>query len=611
MCKETRMRFPLIAVSAAAALLATYSHAEERARSTMPEIVVTATRFPQTPEELVRPVTVITAEEIARSGQQSLVEILQARGDVEISRNGGYGQVSSVFIRGANANHTLVLVDGLRVSSATTGATAFENIPVNQIDRIEILPGPASGLYGSDAIGGVIQIFTRSGRGTPTKYISAGAGSYNTRSVSAGISTTLGGTELAVHVGHFTTDGFSATKPTVPFGQHNPDKDGYRNTNVSAKLAQHFGTDHELGLTLFQSEGRTWFDAGPATDDVSDQTLAAYSIYSRNRITPRWESLVRLGEGRDRFTSRGMFPGTFNTRQPQITWQNNVRIGPGTAVAGLEYLEQKIESTRAFAQTSRDVKSAFAGYIAEYGAHALQVNGRHDDSSQFGSHDTGNVAYGYRITPALRARAGVGTAFKAPSFNDLYFPGFSNPDLRPERSKSREAGLDYQLGAQRFSATYFDNRIADLIVFDLGTFTLQNLNRARIRGTQLGYQVTWQRFYANAKATFQDPENEANGRLLPRRARKHGTVAAGYGNGPWSVGAELVASSERYDGATESPATRMHGYGLVNLTAAYAFKREWTVRARWNNVTDRDYELAQHFNTPGSNVFVAVQYQPR
>lgn len=604
------MRFSSIAACIAGALLAPSSDAQDRLPNLGPEVIVTATRYPQSPEELVRPVTVITAEEIARSGQQSVVELLQARGDVEISRNGGYGQVSSVFMRGANANHTLVLVDGLRVSSATTGATAFENIPLNQIDRIEIVPGPASGLYGSDAVGGVIQIFTKSGRGTPTKYISVGAGTDNTRIVAGGISTTLGGTELAVHGGHFATDGFSATKPSIPFNQHNPDRDGYRNTNFSGKLARHFSADHELGLTVFQSEGRTWFDAGPTTDDVSDQTLAGYSVYSRNRITPRWQSLLRIGEGRDRLTSRGAFPGTFNTRQPEITWQNNVRIGPGTAVAGLEYLEQKIESTRAFAQTSRDVKSAFAGYIGEFGAHAFQVNGRHDDSSQFGSHNTGNVAYAYRVTPALRARVGAGTAFKAPTFNDLYFPGFSNPNLKPERSRSREAGLDYQLGAHRLSATYFDNRITDLIVFDLATFTLQNLNRARIKGTQLGYNVTWRRFYANARVTFQDPENEANGRLLPRRAREHGTVAAGYGTGAWSVGAELVASSERYDSAAELQATRMHGYGLVNVTAKYTLARDWTIRARWNNVTDRDYELAQHFNTPGSNVFVSIQYQP-
>ena len=605
------MRFTIIAASAAGALLSTFSYGQQRASTTMPETIVTATRVPQTPQALVRPVTVITSEDIARSGQQSLVEVLQARGGVEISRNGGYGQVSSVFIRGANANQTLVLVDGLRVSSATTGSTAFENIPIDQIDRIEIVPGPASGLYGSDAVGGVIQIFTKSGRGTPTKYISVGAGTYNTRTLSAGIGTMVGGTEFAVNVGHFTTDGFSATKPTIPFGQHNPDKDGYRNTNFSAKLAQHFSTDHELGLTLFHSEGRTWFDAGPTTDDVSDQTLAAYSVYSRNRITAAWESLVRIGEGRDRLTSRGAFPGTFNTKQPQVSWQNNVRVGPGTAVAGLEYLEQKIESTRAFAQTSRDTKSVFAGYTGEIGAHAFQVNGRYDDSSQYGSHDTGNVGYAYRITPTLRARVGAGTAFKAPTFNDLFFPGFSNPDLRPERSRSREAGLDYQLDAHRFSATYFENRITDLIVFDLATFNLQNLNRARIKGTQLGYQVTWQGFWANAKATFQDPENEANGRLLPRRARQHGTVAAGYGVGPWSFGAEIVGSSERYDSATEAPASRLHGYGLLNLHAAYALAKDWTVRARWNNVTDRDYELAQHFNTPGSNVFVSLQYQPK
>lgn len=608
--KESFVEIRVIA-SLAGVLLANLSYAEEAPVVVAPEVVVTATRLPLQQSQSVRPVTVITAGEIAQSGQQTVTEILQSLGGVEISNNGGAGQVSSVFIRGANSSHTLVLVDGIRINSATTGTTAFENIPVNQIERIEIVPGPLSGLYGSDAIGGAIQIFTKSGKYSPGKNITAGVGSYNTRTVSGGISSAVNDTEFSLNFGYLDTDGFDATKATIPFGQHNPDKDGYRNTSFSGKIVHRFGDNHEVGFTLFQSEGTARFDNGPATDDVNRQTLTAYSLYSRNRITRDWQSLLRVGEGQDNLTVTGAFPGSFRTRQPQFTWQNDIKLGPGTVVAGIEYLAQDIRSSTAYTQTSRTIKSIFGGYSGEYGNHGWQANFRQDSNSQFGDHTTGTLGYAYRLASGFRLRASAGTAFKAPTFNDLYYPGFSNPNLQPERSRNREAGLDYQTGNHRLSATYFDNRITDLIVFDTATFMPQNLSHARIKGVELGYRGNWSGYQANAHLTFQNPVNETTDRLLQRRAREHGSLSITRVTGPWKMGTEIVVSGARFDSNTENPATRMHGYGLVNLIASYTLNREWLIRARWNNVANRDYELAQNFNTPGSNLFVALQYQPK
>ncbi|HSQ04868.1 MAG TPA: TonB-dependent receptor [Burkholderiales bacterium] len=600
-----------IIATAAAALLFSSSHAAETPISVAPEVVVTATRLPQYQTQSLRPATVITAADIEHAGQQSLVEVLQSLGGVEVSSTGGFGQPASVFMRGANSAHTLVLVDGMRVNSATTGTAAFENIPVNQVERIEIVPGPLSGVYGSDAIGGVIQIFTKGARAAPGFTVTAGAGRYHTRSIGGGINSVKDNTEFSLHFGYFESDGFDATRPTIPFGLHNPDRDGYRNTNLSGKIAQHFGEDHELGVMLFHSDGATHFDSGPATDDVTHQTLSTFSIYSRNRLTRNWQSLVRVGQGEDNLSVTGATPGSFRTRQPQVTWQNDIRLGYGTVVAGVEYLEQNITSDTAYTQTSRTMKSAFAGYSGEYGGHLWQVNARDDHNSQFGNHQTGALGYGYRITPAWKIRANAGTAFKAPTFNDLYFPGFSNPNLRPERSRSREIGVDYQRVNHRFSATYFENRISDLIVFDLATFLPQNLSQARIRGTQLSYAGTVAGYDIRAQVTSQDPVDESTGKRLPRRAREHGSVSLTKAIGAWRGGTEVVASGARFDSSTEDPATRMHGYALLNLVADYAVNREWRVKARWNNVTNRDYQLAQHFNTPGSNLFVALQYQPR
>ena len=578
-------------------------------------VVITASRVPQPRSQTLQPVTVITAEDIAQSGQQTLVEVLQALGGVEIVSNGGFGQPSGVFMRGANTGHTLVLVDGMRIGSATTGTTALENIPLAQIERIEVVPGQLSSLYGSDAIGGVIQVFTKGAKDAPATSANAGVGTYGTRSLGAGIRRTLGATDLSLNVGYFDTKGFDATKPSIPFG-HNPDRDGYRNESVSAKLAHHLAQGHELGLTVFQSDGKTHFDSGPTTDDVNHQTLTAYSLYSSNQVTNAWKSLVRLAEGTDDSRVMGAFPGFFTTRQPQVTWQNDILIGPGTAIAGVEYLAQHVASDTPYAQTYRNVKSVFTGYTGHYGSHYWQANVREDNNSQFGNHSTGLLGYAYALTSALRVRIGAGTAFKAPTFNDLYFPGFSNPNLHPERSHSREAGLNYQVGAHRFSATYFDNHVTDLIIFvvtDPITFTgmPQNVNRAHIKGTELAYEAFIGALHVKAQATFQDPVDETSGKLLPRRARQHGTLAVSRGAGAWRFGGEVVASGARFDLPGEDPSTRMHGYALLNLTASYALNRALSLRARWNNVFNREYELAQNFNTPGSNLFLGLQYQPQ
>ncbi|HET7765991.1 MAG TPA: TonB-dependent receptor [Burkholderiales bacterium] len=603
---------------AIAAVIAAFAAPFAFAQSPDQEVVVTATRLPQPQSQTLQPVTIISAEDIAKAGQQTLVEMLQALGGIEIASNGGFGQPSSVFMRGANSGHTLVLVDGMRVGSATLGTTALENIPLNQIERIEVVPGQLSSLYGSDAIGGVIQIFTRSGKYAPSTSVAAGAGSYGTASATAGVNRKIGSTDFSLNVGYFESGGFDATKPGA-FG-HDPDRDGYRNQNLSGKLAYHLDARNELGLTVFQSDGHTHFDNDPTTDAVNHQTLSALSVYSSNQITDTWQSLLRAGQGQDKSTTTGVFPSVFGTRQPQYTWQNNIKLGPGTAIAGAEYLAQDVTSDSTFAQNQRTIKSVFAGYLGAYDRHDWQANVRNDDNSQFGSHTTGLLGYAYRPTDALRVRVGAGTAFKAPTFNDLYGidpTGFfvPNPNLRPESSYSKEAGVNYQAGTNRFNVTYFDNHIKDLVVFvtDPVTFvgTVENLDSARIRGVELGYQGTFAHLQTNVHATFQDPIDEATGSMLPRRAKEFGSAGLSKTSGPWTLGGEVIASGARFDQAGEAEGTRMHGYALLNLTAAYTFVREWSVRARWNNVFDREYELAQNFNTAGSNVFIAVQYQPR
>jgi vitamin B12 transporter len=571
-------------------------------------IVVTAARVPQRASDALQAVTTISAGDIERAGQQTLVELLQARGGVEIGSTGGPGQPTSVFVRGANSSHTLVLVDGLRVNSATAGTTAFENIPLAQIDHIEIVAGPLSSLYGSDAVGGVIQIFTKRGSSTSGGSVYAGVGTYNTQLVNAALNANKDGTDLFLSAGYTNSGSFDATKPTIPFDQHNPDKDSYHNANFSGRLAHRFDADNELGIEGLYSDGHTDFDSSATSDDVNHQTLSTYSLYSRNQINAVWNSLVRVGVGEDDSHISGAFPGKFRTNQNQATWQNTFNLWGGSLIAGLEYLDQRVASDTAYTVSSRNIASAFAGYQGNFGNQGIQLNVRQDDNNQFGDHTTGSAGYGYRIGDRWRLRASIGNAFHAPTFNDLYYPGFGNPNLQAERSRSGEAGVDYDYAGQRITATYFENRISNLIAFDSATFLPENVAEARIRGAELAYVGSLWDTRISARGTFQNPIDLATGQQLPRRAKQFGGVAISRNWDAWQFGAEVIASGARFDATGGDPASRMGGYTFLNLYVTRSVASQWSVELRWNNVTNKDYELAQFYNTPGSNVLVSVRW---
>ncbi|MDP2784991.1 MAG: TonB-dependent receptor [Sulfurimicrobium sp.] len=579
------------------------------------DIVVTATRAPQPIQNLVADMSVISAADIRAAGHSTLAEVLQFQPGVEISSNGGPGATTSVYLRGANAGHTLVLVDGMRIGSATTGSTALENIPLDQVERIEILRGPASHLYGSEAIGGVIQIFTRSGKGALAANFSASVGSFNTQTLSAGYGGEFGDNRFSLQVGHKETDGISAYAPGNPgYKNQNQDKDGYRNTNLSMKLARTLAAGHEIGVDGFASQGRGHYDGYSSTTDYyRDQTLSAFNAYSKNRINDRWQSLVRIGTGSDHSNDYSAVKDVFNTDQNQFLWQNDIAAGPGTALLGVERVEQKVDGTTAYSASSRAIQSYFAGYQAHAGLHSFQLNLRNDDNSQFGSHGTGYLGYGYQLAPQWRVGAALGNAFKAPSFNDLYYPGAGNPDLRPERSRNKEASLHYDSGAHHFSTVVFDNQVSDLIAWmpiAPGSWTWKpaNVNQASLRGATLSGSTAVGGFRIDANLTLQKPEDATTGKLLINRAEQHGAVKLGRDLGAWKLAGEWVFSGERYSDAGNT--LKMGGYGLVNVSAGYSLDKEWSLQARVNNLFDKQYELVRAYGTPGVNVFVGVRYQP-
>jgi vitamin B12 transporter len=598
------------------AAIACAAHAQDAPPATLPPVVVTAARSPQSLDRLVADVTVIDADEIARSGAQGVVELLQRQPGVEVTQNGGPGATSGVFLRGANRGQTLLLVDGMRVASASVGAPSFEAVPLDRVERIEILRGPASSLYGADAIGGVIQIFTKQPASGASLDASAGYGTYDTRTASAGATLALGAARLAVSAGGRRSEGFDATNDGASPFARNPDRDGYRSEDYSARATFAIAPGHELSAGVMRNRLDAQFDGGPDFDDRTLTTLAIWQVASRNRLADGWSSHLQLGETRDDSVSRtayGDFP--FRTRQRQLKWQHDVAVPHGVLSAAYERREESIGEDAGFAVTKRATNAIVGVWQFNRDAHTLQANLRRDDSSQYGGQTTGAIAWGWRFAPEWRVTAGYATAFKAPSFNDLYYPGFSNPDLRPERARNAEAGVRWSRaqGEWRIAAgvTGWHNAVSDLIVFQCDAAfdcAPRNVADATLAGATIVVDAAWRAASLRLSLDLQDPTDDATGNLLPRRARRHGAFAYAQAIGPVRLGAEVVASSHRYDDAENR--RRLAGYAIVNLTAEWAAGGGVTVLARADNVGDRDYELAAGYATGGARAFIGVRWQP-
>ena len=574
---------------------------------------VTASRGAQPIADVLADITVIDAATIARAGAQSLTELVQRQPGVEITQNGGPGSLSGIFLRGANRGQTLVLIDGVRIASSSAGATSLEAIPLDQVERIEILRGPSSSLYGADAIGGVVQVFTRKGTSSLTGNASAGGGTYGTWDVKGGVSGTSGPLTFAAQGAAKGSNGFNAVVDPASF-LYNGDKDGYKNRSVSASLGYTFAPGQEVMGQFFRSHLNSEFDGGPGFDDRTITVAETWQVATRNVLAPFWVSRLSAGAGIDDSKTESAFDDfPFKTVQRQYAWQNEFTLPLGMLTAGYERREEHLHTTAPFTVTERDTNSVFGIYQLRIDDHALQGNLRHDDSNQYGGKTTGSIAYGYRIVPSLRVTTGYATGFKAPSFNDLYYPGFSNPDLVPETSKNLEAGVYWTSSLPAVSvelrAIAYRNRVSQLIVFQCDAdfnCAPHNVNRATLEGITLGLEARADNGATlTASLDIQSPEDDITGKLLPRRARRHGAITAGYPLGPARLGAEVIASSLRY----EDPANlvKMGGYALLNLTAEWIVAPGWTLFARADNVFDKNYELAAGFGTGGASVFAGVR----
>lgn len=576
--------------------------------NTLSPIVVTASRVPQTADDSLSAVTVITRQDIERSGALSVPELLQGRAGIETVSNGGYGQLTSLFLRGANSNAVLVLVDGVRVGSVSSGGVSWEFLPLSQIQRIEIVRGPHSVQYGADAVGGVIQIFTTGHHKQATSVdFNAGAGTYNTQQTGVGVSGGNGRSWYRLHAEHQATDGFDAYKLA------DPDSDGYDNTSYSASVGQRFGQHTEWQASAMQASGNVQYDRifgpfGPNQDDYTQQVLSSHLGF---RPLAKWHVTLLAGRSQDKRNSLnpdGSLAYRFDSTRKTYSWQNDVYLTDSQVLtAGLDRYIDELDSTTVYDQNRRTTRGSFVQYQGHYGSQSVLLGVRRTHDSQFGDKNTQDLAWAYRFTNGIKLRLSTGTAFRAPTFNDLYYPGFSNPNLRPETSRTNELGLsgrqdgfDWQLSAYRTTAD-------DLIVFDGATLKPQNIDKATIDGFEavLGARIAG--FDNHLALTLLNPRDDISDKLLPRRAKQSLRWDLSRQLGKTTLGATLIAQSWRYDDAANT--TRVPGYGVVNLRAEYRLGQGYTAYGRLDNVFDKDYEVVKNYNTAGRTLFVGIRYQ--
>ena len=585
--------------------------------SDLAQVIVTAARIPQPLGYAIASVTVITRADIERFQPHSVAELLTGLAGISTSANGDLGKATSVFVRGTNADHVLVLIDGIKIGAATTGAAAWEQLPVEQIERIEIVRGPSSSLYGSEALGGVVQIFTRRGapgaEGVPSFALSGG--SHGTYQGSASYSGSAREGWYDASASSLYTEGIAicaaGAPPTASCYTSSPQQ-GYW-TAAAAASGGYRWDKATATLDLLRVEGDTRYDGSAFSGDESrvvqqalggTVTVAPYASLS---------TTVAAGESLDR--SRQYFGGTpegfFNTRRETASWLNRVSLAAAQKLLiGADFERDAVASDTDFAVRSR-TDTGVVGLYQWLATHEeLQLSGRHDHNQQFGNHVTGSVAWAHRFGDALRLTASYGAAFKAPTFNELYYPFFGDPLLRPETSHSAELGLNGGWGFFGWAVSAYQTRIDDLIEYNPQTFAASNIGRARIRGVETQFLARLERWRVQLQLTALDPRDTGvnYGALLPQRSQYTARLDLDRGIGDFSFGGTLFASGPRFDDPANTE--RLGGYGTLDIRARWRFESRWQAQALLRNVFDRSYETARYYNQPGRSAYLTLRYQP-
>ena len=624
-------------------------------------IIVTATRTPKSGNDVLADYTYISREEIENSAQSSLPDLLQQQRGVQISTNGGAGNIASVYLRGTSNAQSLVLIDGVKVDSVGGGAI-WSAIPLALIDHIEIIYGPQSTFYGSDAMGGVIQIFTKKGGGPAQFTASAGYGTYNTSITNAAMYGSLGkenSINYSVGVSQENSAGFNTVANNNTANQNGSNyrgfaaypttSTGYTRLAANGSLSNKWSRGQEVGLQIFTSRNQWQYPGNdystypvdtPETN-IGVNQLSIFSAYSKNEITTNWNSFFQVSSSSNATQS---LTSKSNDKLATPTYnfllQNDFKIGADKLQVLLERNMQyaKMDNTAYTTYCNygysgacngininqlRTTNSVAGSYELRRGSHLATVAVRNDEISQYGSKATYSAAYGYFLTKELRFNANYGTGFRAPSFNDLYYPGYGNANIKPESNRNFETGIQYETRSFGTRLTAYQNRIDNFIVpiicgysgctnplYYSGSYP-SNFSLVQIRGVTLGVDGRVNDLTLKASADVMSTVDQTTGLSVPNRANWVGNILADYKFQKFNFGTNITMTGSRW-GAVNSTQTAninsLESYTLVGLYGSYQIEKNLSTFVRWNNVFNTSYQTSYGYANAGSNVFVGLRY---
>ncbi|AEA82696.1 MAG: TonB-dependent receptor [Pseudomonas stutzeri] len=571
------------------------------AEQELPSMLITSARQAEPRAQATAANTVFTRADIERLQARSVPELLRRIPGVQVSSAGG---LPSLSLRGTGTAQTLVLVDGQRIASATSGFARLDYLAIDNIERVEVIRGPRSSLYGADAIGGLIQIFTRGGKPGINPEVRLAAGSDQTFQRS--LSLAAGTEQTRVHLGASLEerDGFDITRDNRGADR---DNDGQRNKALHLKLDHQFDAGWKAGLSLNDQRGKNEYDDAYEFEPGTPQDefrVSSYSGYLDGQLSGIWNSRLELGRSFDRNRAVGSNynDGLLETTRHSAAWINRLQLSEHQQLSlGSDWYEDRLDATTAYQEDSRDNLAFFAQHSFQGESFSTELGLRHDDNQQFGSHNSWNAAFSLPVGQSQRWILSYGEGFRAPTFTDLYAPPAwgPNPDLKPETSKTYELQWRGEFDETQLEAALYRTDLEDMIAW--GGTRMENVSQARINGFEASAARELLGWQASLGVSIIDPRDRDSGHTLARRAKRTLSIDLDRTFGALSAGAGWHVSSARYD--TIANSRELSGYGIFDLRAAWQSHPELRWEAKVNNLFDRDYALATYDRSQGPNWF--------
>lgn len=584
-------------------------------------LVVTATRVPSAVSARLADVTVVSRDEIERQGAGGVADVLQRLPGIQVTRNGDAASTTSVFIRGSNTRHVLVLVDGVPVGSQSTGGATWESLPLAWVDRIEVVRGPASSAYGSEAMGGVVQIFTRKGQGAPRLAVGMGVSDQHMLQGDVSATGSVGDFDYLVGAAGASSHGFNALANASPTSQA-ADRDGYRSHSSHAKVGWRVATGQHVQASLTRAHLDTQFDdsATSQLDDRAKKDSEKAALSWTAHWLPHWQTITTLGQSADVYEIRSSDRYSTHTRIQNAAVVNQLQLDAHSLRLVLERREDRLLNSDLpllGADGRGDQKTNGVGLGYEYQVQDLAagLTWRVDNNSRFGEHSTGAASASLQLAPGHRVRASAGTAFRAPTIYQL-FSSYGDPALQPETSWSRELGYTLQVDGVQWGVTGFRTHYDQMIDYsvskicwtgDAGCYA--NTAKARIEGVSLSMSgLTVGDVRLQGSVDWLNPTDTAKDKWLPRRAREEAKLRAEWAAFDWDLGAQVQATGRRFDDAANSK--KLGGYAWYSLDATRKVNANLTVLFKVSNLSNHAYQTALNYNTEPRTVFVGMRWTP-